>query len=145
MNWTEYFDSTILRRGRDYYRKEKVKGYTQTEDGCIARVLGTHVYNVRISGIKSGFLRFNCDCAYAAKGFNCKHEAAVMYKWNSENSDYEIERPEYESDKGKTYFNLKNIIENSDISSVNMVSGGRLWEVVTADYFRQISLPDCAV
>jgi len=25
------------------------------------------------------------------------------------------------------------------------VSGGRLWEVVTADYFRQISLPDCAV
>ncbi|MBQ8031587.1 MAG: hypothetical protein IJ260_08705 [Butyrivibrio sp.] len=25
-----------------------------------------------------------------------------------------------------------------------IVSGGRLWEVVTADYFRQISLPDCA-
>ena len=128
MNWTEYFDSTILRRGRDYYRKEKVKGYTQTEDGCIARVLGTHVYNVRISGIKSGFLRFNCDCAYAAKGFNCKHEAAVMYKWNSENSDYEIEGPEYESDKGKTYFNLKNIIENSDISSINMEKAQELVE-----------------
>ncbi len=120
MNWTEYFDSTILKRGRDYFRKEKVKGYTQTDDGCMARVLGTHIYNVRIAGIKSGFLRMNCDCAFAAKGYNCKHEAAVMYKWESENSDFSIEDPLFESDKGNTYFNLRTIIQNSEVGTLDM-------------------------
>ncbi|WP_051656743.1 DEAD/DEAH box helicase [Butyrivibrio sp. AE3004] len=117
MDWTNYFEPTILRRGRDYFHKGKVKGFVQTEDGCMARVLGTHIYNVRVTGLRSGFFRFSCDCAYAQKGYRCKHMAAVMCYWEKENTDLSMVGESFESDKGRTYFNVRTIFENTDISS----------------------------
>ncbi|WP_051204423.1 SNF2-related protein [Butyrivibrio sp. VCD2006] len=126
MNWTDYFDSTILSRGHDYYELGKVKGLTQTEDGCMARVLGTHVYNVHIIGLKAGYLTFYCDCKFAKKGYNCKHEAAVMFQWEEENSSLLVEGEEFESDKGQTFFNVRKVIENSRISYDTLEKGREL-------------------
>lgn len=121
MKWTDYFTTKILSRGRDYYQKGKVKGFVQTEDGCIARVLGTNIYNVRVNGLKSGFLRFHCNCPYSQDGYTCKHMAAVMYEWEHENKGVSIvSEQEFLSDKGRTYFNIKNIIRKSSIESEDM-------------------------
>lgn len=114
--WTDYFDSDILQRGMEYFNRGKVKGYSQTEDSCIARVLGTRVYNVRVSGLKSGKLKFVCDCPYAAAGLHCKHEAALMQQWENMNDTPVWEDYEFESGKRKTFFNVQKIIEEVNIS-----------------------------
>ena len=79
MDWRASFSNTILSRGLNYALKGKVKGLTANGDRVMARVLGTKVYLVQITGIRSGELRMSCSCPYAAHGENCKHMAAVFY------------------------------------------------------------------
>ena len=117
-DWTKYFDDLTLKRGEEYFNKGKVKGFTKTKDGCMARVLGTHIYNVRIWGLKSGRMAFSCDCSFSKMGFTCKHAAAVMHYLDDLNNPKgtETEEYKYESDKGKTYFNVRAILEFNNIS-----------------------------
>ena len=83
MNWKRYFTSTILWRGEEYFKQGRVKGLTHNKSSCMARVFGTRIYNVRITGLDSGILRMSCTCNYASDGFRCKHMAAVLYEWES--------------------------------------------------------------
>ena len=114
-NWSLLFEPHILARGRDYFTKEKVKGFTESEDSCMARVLGTHVYNVQIRYISTGYPEMSCDCPYARDGGRCKHEAAVLFYWQKENSGSDGKALELKSDKGNTYFNVGKILRNYDV------------------------------
>ena len=113
--WEDYFEPHILARGRVYYNKGKVKGYTQNEDGCMARVLGTNIYTVKISGLKSKKPEFLCNCPYAGPWTRCKHEAAVLFAWEENNQGTIVEQKladsSFESNKGKTFYNVKKILD----------------------------------
>ncbi|WP_050008098.1 DEAD/DEAH box helicase [Butyrivibrio sp. WCE2006] len=128
MDWTSYFDSLTLRKGIEYYRKGKVKGFVQTADGCMARVLGTHIYNVRVAGLKIGHLMFTCSCPIGVSGRLCKHEAAVMYQWGAENSELSVPEDELESGEGKTYFNVRKVMQNSGIDPHTIEKAYRIVE-----------------
>ena len=84
MDWRASFSNTILSRGLNYALKGKVKGLTANGDRVMARVLGTKVYLVQITGIRSGELRMSCSCPYAEDGQACKHMAAVLYAWEAQ-------------------------------------------------------------
>nr|WP_297771211.1 DEAD/DEAH box helicase [uncultured Butyrivibrio sp.] len=116
-NWTRYFSQRILDRGREYYKSGKVKGYVSTEDSCIARVLGTHVYNVIIQGFKTGRLRVTCDCPYAGDGMLCKHAAAVLFKRQEEQRAGVIEDLSYslKTDPEKNYFSIGPILRKHEV------------------------------
>ncbi len=77
-NWEEYFDTTILRRGKQYFSQERVKGYDETEQLIKARVLGTQVYRVKIA-IMEDICIPTCTCPYFHDNDSCKHLAAVLY------------------------------------------------------------------
>ena len=126
--WTDYFEERIIQRGRDYFENGKVKGYSETEDSCMARVLGTHVYNVRITGLKSGNLRFSCDCRYAKDGYNCKHQVAVLCQWEDNHTDDLWESEELESDNGNTYFNVREVFDDADIEEDDYLEAHKLIE-----------------
>ena len=127
--WTDYFDDAILHRGNEYFRKGKVKGYSETADSCMARVLGTKVYNVRISGIKSGNLWLQCNCPYAKDGYECKHEAALLYYWQDQHAEAStalLANEKLKSDGMNTYFNIRKILESLDIEGSTLEKAHRL-------------------
>lgn len=81
MNWMNLFEPHILNRGMEYY-----------EDGCVsdlqiigntveAEVEGSEYYQVSVELDGGEIMDMFCDCPYAAKGYNCKHMAAVLYKY----------------------------------------------------------------
>ena len=127
--WSVYFEPHILARGREYFNKGKVKGYTSTDDSCMARVLGTHVYNVQIKYISSGYPEMTCDCPYAAGGGRCKHEAAVLFYWNKSNANNDIELNDdfgLKSDKGKTYFNVGKVLRDYNVDGGDIIKAREL-------------------
>ena len=71
LEWEEYFSDDILKRGKEYFEKEKVKRFEvdDKEKSCQAKVLGTHIYNVKIKKSKYGY-DFECDCENS-KNFHC--------------------------------------------------------------------------
>lgn len=123
-NWGSLFYSHILQRGKDYFKKGKVKGFVGTEDTCIARVLGTHVYNVKITHLKSDYPEMSCDCEYAKTGEYCKHEAAVLFYYCHEHKmdlkGFEGTEVSLKSDKGNTYFNIGRILEEYDVDDEDL-------------------------
>lgn len=81
MNWMNLFEPHILNRGMEYY-----------EDGCVsdlqiigntveAEVEGSEYYQVSVELDGGEIMDMFCDCPYAAKGYNCKHMVAVLYKY----------------------------------------------------------------
>lgn len=77
-NFKQAISSTILTRGRDYYRKGHVVDLSQDdEDVWIAQVQGTELYEVIIEQAPDGSLNASCSCPY--EDDYCKHVAAVLY------------------------------------------------------------------
>ena len=114
-NWRDYFDEDILVKGREYYKKGKVKGFVSTEKTCMARVLGTHVYNVKIKNAGDTGYTMSCDCPFSDGGYHCKHEAAVFFKWKKDSAEDEAVM-EIESSETATYFNVKKALSAYTIS-----------------------------
>lgn len=127
-SWEQSFYSHILVRGKDYYKHGKVKGFISTDDSCMARVLGSHVYNVRIAHINTKHPEMNCDCAYARQGENCKHEAAVLYYWQQSQKSNKHEAHIFKSAQGNTYFNVATIIQDYDVDDEDIVEAEELIE-----------------
>ncbi len=128
-NWGTLFFSHILQRGKDYYKKGKVKGFTSTADSCMARVLGTHVYNVSITHMNADYPDMSCDCEYARTGDHCKHEAAVLFYYNHHmKKDVEVTGVEFKSDKGSTYFNVARILDGYDVDEEDILEAKDLVE-----------------
>lgn len=81
MEWEKYFESGVLSKGKDYYKKGRVLEFF--EDGCerTAVVLGSDEYTVHLSFRPDGTLTgMDCSCPYADEGEYCKHMAAALFR-----------------------------------------------------------------
>ena len=80
LQWQHLFSAAILQRGREYYKKNKVRSLIQDGDLYYASVEGTEEYEVqiRIQGDRVEFM--SCECPYAQDGSRCKHMAATLYE-----------------------------------------------------------------
>ncbi len=125
-DWGTLFYPHILARGKDYFKKDKVKGFTSTDNSCMARVLGSHVYNVIINKLKDNYPVMKCTCAYAKTGDHCKHEAAVLFYWEQENRKFVDEELHLKSDNANSYFNVARILDNYTINDDDIYEANEL-------------------
>ncbi len=94
MDWEDEFRDIILDRGYDYYIKNHIKNYSETDKLISATVTGNNNYEVQIRYNTKRIMDMTCTCPYAAKGYNCKHMAAVLYKWDESHVVHETEAEE---------------------------------------------------
>ena len=80
IQWQHLFPVTILNRGREYFRKNKVRSLIRDGDTFYAAVEGNEEYEVEIRLKASQVTEMHCSCPYAEDGNNCKHMAAVLYE-----------------------------------------------------------------
>lgn len=84
MKWENLFAPHILARGHDYFCDDAVENIEVSEGFVRASVLGTEEYEVEISLINGEVSDMYCSCSYAEGGSSCKHMAAVLYEWSSD-------------------------------------------------------------
>ena len=78
-NWTGLFNSTILGRGKAYYRSGRVKDFTENSEGFTMHVRGMRNYTVTIGTDAGGNVtKLQCSCPFAGKA-ECKHMAAGLF------------------------------------------------------------------
>ena len=89
MKWKKLFATHILERGYDYYLENTVENIDISEDIIRADVIGSEDYEVEISVNNGEVTDMYCSCPYALDGKNCKHMAAVLYKWSEDAGEEE--------------------------------------------------------
>lgn len=78
-NFKKELESTILQRGRNYFKQSAITDLDEIDDGkWRAQVDGTEVYEIEINQRSDGGLEHYCSCPYDW-GPVCKHIAAVLY------------------------------------------------------------------
>lgn len=87
MNWKRKFNKVILDRGLSYYTRKCVRNLEYKDLVYTAKVISSHVYDVEIKIRKDDIVYMSCSCPYAAKGYYCKHMAAVMYAVEAKGED----------------------------------------------------------
>lgn len=101
MYWEGKFLRKILDRGYGYYVDGSVYELTFDDNRLSAKVSGSEEYDVVIEFDEDDIKHMSCSCPYAADGHNCKHMAAVLYEWFSDEYDDEeddIDFDDYEED-----------------------------------------------
>lgn len=88
IDWADQFTDVILKRGYDYFNREKIKKLYQKPYGIAAVVEGSDDYHVTIDLNDKQVTSMFCDCPYANKGHHCKHMAAVLLAC-SEHEDFD--------------------------------------------------------
>ena len=83
MDWYRLFRQHILDRGIEYYEDGYVTEFAYTDNSIKASVDGSDIYDVEISLDGEDVLDMYCSCPYAADGHNCKHMAAVLFKFEA--------------------------------------------------------------
>ena len=81
MDWYRLFRQHILDRGIEYYEDGYVTEFAYTDNSIKASVEGSAIYDVEIALDGEDVLDMHCSCPYAADGHNCKHMAAVLFKF----------------------------------------------------------------
>lgn len=83
-NFQNYISSTIVKRGKNYFKNGHVLELTQlTNTDWEATVEGTDEYIVRVKlSSEEEIVSSSCDCPY--DGTYCKHEVAVFYALQNE-------------------------------------------------------------
>lgn len=120
MNWKNLFMPQILERGYDYYCNDAVENYRASSNEINADVIGSYDYEVTINLEKSKIINMFCSCPYAEDGRNCKHMAAVLFKWDENPESDEILKSD-ESNKDATQpekNEIEKMVESADISVV---------------------------
>lgn len=92
MNWYTLFRQHILDRGIEYYEEGYVVDFNYSDNRIIAQVDGTDVYDVQIMLDGEEVIDMYCSCPYAADGHNCKHMAAVLFKFEEMLAEKDVER-----------------------------------------------------
>ncbi|MCJ7674538.1 MAG: SWIM zinc finger family protein, partial [Sedimentisphaerales bacterium] len=72
----ELTDSRSWERGLDYHQQGRVISMLEDKNTLIAKVAGTHDYNVKLR-VKDAELDGSCDCPMGDAGVFCKHCVAV--------------------------------------------------------------------
>ena len=88
MSWKDLFEQKILKRGSEYCTNRAVLNLKVTENKITAVVNGSDLYQVEINLKNEEVVDMHCSCPYAQNGKNCKHMAAVLYKWER-NKEFE--------------------------------------------------------
>ena len=84
MEWYTLFRPHILERGLGYYEDGLVTGFEYSDNEIMAQVAGSDTYDVQIELDGEDVLDMYCSCPYAADGHNCKHMAAVLFRFEEE-------------------------------------------------------------
>lgn len=92
MNWYTLFRQHILDRGSEYCEDGRVVDFNYSDDEIIAQVDGTDVYDVQNMLDGEEVIDMYCSCPYAADGRNCKHMAAVLFKFEEILYEKDVER-----------------------------------------------------
>lgn len=103
MNWYTLFRQHILDRGIEYYEDGNVVDFQCTENSISAHVDGTDIYDVEIMVEGEEVIDMYCSCPYARGGKNCKHMAAVLFRFEEMLQDNDEERASVEIDNGYNY------------------------------------------
>ncbi len=74
-----------------YCEDGKVIDFEVLENRIEAEVAGSEYYHVSIDLDGEDIIDMTCDCPYAAKGYNCKHMAAVLCEYEGYLADNEDE------------------------------------------------------
>lgn len=77
INWTSYFSTAILERGKKYYKRGLVQNVEKLGEKYTAEVIGSVPYQVAVWKKAGHQLGMSCDCPYAMEGKKCKHMAAL--------------------------------------------------------------------
>ena len=77
--WENDFELHILMRGLDYAHEGVVHNLTKGNNRISAIVEGSEYYKVDIEMDGDEIEEAYCSCPYAAKGYMCKHMAAVLF------------------------------------------------------------------
>jgi uncharacterized Zn finger protein len=78
-DFEEYFDDTIMRRARDYYKSGAVLSLEEDVSGeWVAEVEETENYMVSVFLKDGQIIDSVCDCPYDSNA-HCKHQGAVLY------------------------------------------------------------------
>ena len=80
LQWQHLFPAAVLQRGREYYKRNRVRSLIRDGETYYAAVQGTTEYQVVIRLRADRVERMECDCPYAADGNRCKHMAAALYE-----------------------------------------------------------------
>ena len=85
-DFEDYFDTTILKRGKNYYHDGAVLSIEKiSENEYTADVEGSELYEVIVEMNDGGEIYdISCDCPYDMEDY-CKHEAAVLYALRNKN------------------------------------------------------------
>ena len=79
--WYTLFRQHILDRGIQYFEDGYVSDFMYSNNGITARVNGSDIYDVEITLDGEDVMDMYCSCPHAAGGNNCKHMAAVLFKF----------------------------------------------------------------
>lgn len=91
MNWKKLFVMHVLENGYDYYRNNAVRNLEVEDDIISADVIGIEDYEVEIFLDDGEIAEMYCSCPYATNIGNCRHMAAVLYKWSENNTEENVE------------------------------------------------------
>ena len=80
LKWQHLFSQQTLRRGQEYFRKNKVRSLIKDGDVYYAIVEGTEEYSVEIRTAHDTVTEMFCSCPYAEGNGHCKHMAAALYE-----------------------------------------------------------------
>ena len=81
MKWYNLFRQHILDRGIEYYEDGYVTEFAYSDNRITALVDGSDTYDVEIELDGEDVIDMHCSCPHAADGHNCKHMAAVLFKF----------------------------------------------------------------
>lgn len=95
MEWYNLFRQHILDRGAEYYQDGYVEKIDIKDGHITAKVEGTNLYSVDIDFDGEEVVYMTCDCPYAEEGNNCKHMAAVLFKFEEILSDEDEKKDDF--------------------------------------------------
>ena len=148
MDWEKLFAQHILARGYDYFCENAVISMDVSTDMIQAEVEGAEIYEVEIHLDNDEVTEMQCSCPYAEDGRNCKHMAAVLYKWEEESvpggtskeKEDDIQRIVENADTAVVRSFLASILKENEklLVRFNSIVGTHSIEEDIRDYMKQI-------
>lgn len=105
-DWRSWFSNTIYQRGQMYYRQNRVRELKKTAGGYQAFVIGNKPYTVRLALQEDEVIACSCNCPHALSGERCKHQVAVLLKYEEVCKD-EIAQMKEEAELKKVNLDLR--------------------------------------
>lgn len=113
-NFEDYIDPKIVKRGKEYFEGNFVGSLTIKGNSYTAEVMGSENYEIEIQLKNKEIVSHLCDCPFEHGEF-CKHEVAVLYYINENNT---IETEEKSITKLSTKTTQSKTTKNKGVSGI---------------------------